>query len=261
MKNIKYIHLFLIALTLVVSSCAVDNDPAVVPMGESVTASLDKTGEIFVHEGNDLSVNFVLSRTLSKATQFTYTLNGVDNAIDLIQGQQSVSLSIPYNAGDVNTVVLTGAYGLSNEPISVGTTNNSVTFIGVPAVNPNALEVLMLWTGDQNDLDLWITDDPPTTGLEASQTTTPIESVSFNNNAYSDGTYNILPRVWSAVDTNVEVTMYIVHPNGTIELFEDSVPGGVSQAWYYFVKFDKVTDSTTGDIIYTTTKLPAESVF
>ncbi len=158
-------------------------------------------------------------------------------------------------------VVLTGAYGLSNEPISVGTTNNSVTFIGVPAVNPNALEVLMLWAGDQNDLDLWITDDPPTTGLEASQTTTPIESVSFNNNAYPDGTYNILPRVWSAVDTNVEVTMYIVHPNGTIELFEDSVPGGVSQAWYYFVKFDKVTDSTTGDIIYTTTKLLAESVF
>ncbi|MGB2143774.1 MAG: hypothetical protein ACPH06_01955 [Flavobacteriaceae bacterium] len=260
MKNIKYIHLFLIALTLVVSSCAVDNDPAVVPMGESVTASLDKTGEILVHEGNDISVNFVLSRTLSKATQFTYTLNGVDNVIDLIQGQQSVSLSIPYNAGDVNTVVLTGAYGLSNEPISLGTTNNSVTFIGVPAVNPNALEVLMSWAGDQNDLDLWITNDPPTTFYELSQTATPIERVSFNN-AYPDGAYNILARVWSAVDTNVEVTMYIVHPNGTIELFEDSVPGGVPSAFYYFVKFDKVTDSTTGDIIYTTTKLPAESVF
>ena len=261
MKNIKYIPSLLIALTLFVFSCSVDNDPAVIPMGKSVTASLDKTGEIFVHEGSEISVDFVLSRTLSKSAQFTYTLNAVYGTIDLVQGQQSVSLPIPNNVGTVNTLVLTGAYGLSNEPISVGTTNSSVTFISIPAVNPNALEILMVWTGDANDLDLWITDDPPTTALFASQSATPSESVSIDNMMLPDGTYNILPRVWSAVDTSVDIKMYVIHPNGSIESFEDTVSGEPPLAWYYFVKFDKVTDTTTGDITYTTTKVPAESVF
>ena len=109
MKNIKFIPLFLIALTLIVSSCAIDNDPAVIPMGEAVTASLDKTGEIYAFDGDEISVGFVLSRTLAESTQFTYTLNGVEKSIDLIQGQQSVSLAIPNVVGESNTIVLTGA--------------------------------------------------------------------------------------------------------------------------------------------------------
>jgi hypothetical protein len=260
MKNIKFIPIILIALTLIISSCAVDNDPALIPMGESATASLDKTGDIFVQEGSEISLDFVLSRTLARSTQFTYTLNGVDRTIDLIQGQQSVSLSIPNVVGETNTIVLTGAYGLGGGSILVGTTNNSVTFISVPAVNPNALEILMLWGGDENDLDLWITDDPPSTAFATSETTTPSESVSFGN-TNPDGSYNILPRVWSAVDTRVDVKIFVIHPDGTIEIFEDSVSGETPQAWYYFVKFDKVTDVTTGNVSYKTTKVPAVSVF
>jgi hypothetical protein len=55
--------------------------------------------------------------------------------------------------------------------------------------------------------------------------------------------------------------MFVIHPDGTIEIFEDSVSGETPQAWYYFVKFDKVTDVTTGNVSYKTTKVPAVSVF
>ena len=61
MKNIKLIPSFLMALSLIVSSCAIDNDPAVIPMGQTVTATLDKTGEIYAHAGSEISVGFVLS--------------------------------------------------------------------------------------------------------------------------------------------------------------------------------------------------------
>ena len=261
MKNIKFKHLFLIALTLIVSSCAIDDDPAVIPMGEAVTASLDKTGEIYAYAGNEISVGFVLSRTLAESTQFIYTLNGVENTIDLVQGQPMVTLSIPNVVGEKNTVVLKGAYALNNNSVLVGSTNTSVTFISVPATNPNALEILMLWNNaEANDLDLWITDDPPAIGILVSESITPSESLSFSN-TQPDGTYNILPRVWSAADATVDVEMYIFHPDGTIEIFNDSVSGETAQAYYYFVKFDKITDAVTGDVSYKTTKLPAESVF
>ena len=260
MKNIKFIPSFLIALTLIVSSCAVDNDPAVIPMGEAVTASLDKTGEIYAYAGNEISVDFVLSRTLAEPTLFTYTLNGVENSIKLVQGQQSVTLSIPNVVGEKNTIVLTDAYALNNDSVLVGSTNTSVTFISVPANNPNALDILMVWSNAENDLDLWITDDPPTTAFLSSESATPSETLSFSN-TQPDGTYNILPRVYSAVDSTVDVEMFIFHPDGTIEIFNDSVSGETAEAWYYFVKFDKITDAVTGDVSYKTTKLPAESVF
>ena len=141
MKNIKLIPSFFMSLCLIVSSCAIDNDPAVIPMGQTVTATLDKTGEIYAHAGSEISVGFVLSRTIAEPTLFTYTLNGVENSIELIQGQQSVTLSLPNVIGETNTIVLTAAHGLNNNTVSVGSTNTSVTFIGVPAPTPGYINV------------------------------------------------------------------------------------------------------------------------
>ena len=261
MKNIKFIPLFLIAFSLIISSCAVDDDDPVIPTGATITASLDKTGEIFVHDGNEINLGFVLSRPIGIPTLFSYTLNGVEESILLNSGDQSVNLSIPSVVGETSTVVLTEASVLNNDAVTVGSTNTTVTFIGVPAINPNALQVLMLWSNmDQNDLDLWITDDPVVNGIVASQSVTPAEDVSFAN-TNPDATYNILPRVWSSADSSVDVTMYLVHPNGTVEVFNDSVSGDVPLAFYYMIKFDKVTDMGTGDVTYVTTQVPAVSVF
>jgi hypothetical protein len=253
MKNIKFIPLFLIALSLIVSSCAIDDDDAIIPTGATITASLDKSGEIFAFAGNDIELGFVLSRPIGIPTLFSYTLNGAEESIVLNAGDESISITIPNVVGATNTVVLTEASVLNNDAVTVGSTNTSVTFIGVPAINPNALQVLMTWSNmDQNDLDLWITDEPPTTGFVTSQSVTPSEDVSFAN-TFPDATYNILAREWSSVDPTTDVKMILVHPNGTVEIFEDSIVQGSD--FNYFVKFDKVGD------VYTTTQVPAVSVF
>ena len=82
MKNIKFIPLFLIALSLIVSSCAIDDDDAIIPTGATITASLDKSGEIFAFAGNDIELGFVLSRPIGIPTLFSYTLNQVRMAKD-----------------------------------------------------------------------------------------------------------------------------------------------------------------------------------
>ena len=136
MKNIKFIPLFLIAFSMIISSCAIDDDDAIIPTGTTITASLDKTGEIFVFGDGDIDLGFVLSRPLGISTQFSYTLNGVEQSVVLDAGDQTVNVSIPAAVGSTNTVVLTEASALNNDAVSVGSTNTSVTFITVPAPIP-----------------------------------------------------------------------------------------------------------------------------
>lgn len=262
MKNIKFIPLFLIALTLIVSSCAIDNDPAVIPMGEAVTASLDKTGEIYAFDGDEISVGFVLSRTLAESTQFTYTLNGVEKSIDLIQGQQSVSLAIPNVVGESNSIVLTGAFALNNDAVLVGSTNTSVTFIGVPAVTPGSINVLLnlhdtsgalalfalsVFDGDGN----WLND-------EFGGTISVDFSIPLTTDI--DNSSDILPNyyaldIFSQSLDNTSYTIYIVKPDSSVNILS-----GTNLSQDGFVDQDVVLvdisddPSTTGDKIYTFTQ-------
>lgn len=252
MKNIKFIPLFLIALSLIVSSCAIDDDDAVIPSGSFITASLDKSGEIFVFAGNDIVVDIILSSPIGIVSQYTYTLNGVEQTIQIPANGSSVSITLPNVVGATNAVVLKDGHLLNNDSLVLGS-NTSVTFIGVPAVNPNGLEVLMDWSNStENDWDLWVTDEPPTVGIVTSQSVTPIEAVTVLNTV-ADGTYNILPRDWASVDAVVDVAITLVHPDGTIEQFSESIESG--NDFVYFIKFDKVGST------YTTTQVPAVPVF
>ncbi|MCF6279353.1 MAG: hypothetical protein L3J14_03300 [Flavobacteriaceae bacterium] len=259
MKNIKFIPLFLIAFSLIISSCAIDDDDPVIPTGTVITASLDRTGEIFVFAGNEITLDFVLSRALTSSTIISYILDGVENTITIGPGLTSKSISIPNVTGKITNVVLTEASALNDDIVSPGSTNTEVTFIGVPAVNPSSLQVLMLWGNDQNDLDLFVTNDPAPANPAAdnivnSQSFTPGENVSFNN-SNPDGTYNVIVREWSSVVPSDDVTMYIVHPNGSVDAFNNSVELEQTNANYrFFVKFDKVGS------VYTVTQVPTTSI-
>jgi len=155
MKNIKLIPLFLIALTLIVTSCAIDNDDSLSITGETITASLSKSGEIFAFGGDEINLDFVLSRTLNDDTLFSYTLNGVDNTIIVKSGSKSVSLSIPNIVGDTNTVILKSVNGLNNPAVQVGSTNNSVSFISVPASDPSAYNLVLIFDDTSSPLALF----------------------------------------------------------------------------------------------------------
>ena len=108
----------------------------------------------------------------------------------------------------------------------------------------------MSWdNGASDDLDLYITVDPPSNPaanwLERSWTVTPIEMVSFDT-FNSDGTYNVLvddTYNFSPSSDQVGIYLAVVHTDGTIEYFSDTITGG--SGFYYFVQIEKVGNAFT----------------
>ncbi|WP_460190961.1 hypothetical protein [Urechidicola sp. KH5] len=260
MKKLRFIPLFLMAIALITTSCAIDDDDPVV--GREIitkTVSLVDTAPIVVSQ----------SVTPYNLPVTTDTAFGTDALVEYDMGaiQGSGIIEASDSQGDLMIDVSEpGTYELSltnvsvlNKPDYVDVVigdNNKVTVVVVPyeipGGDPNALQVYMTWNNmDVNDLDLWVLDDALTTVFETSQSITPVEDISFSN-SYPDGMYSILVRDWASADAEVNVTMVVIHPDGTIEAFLDHIDAGTD--FNYFVKFDKVGST------YTLTQVPAEPI-
>lgn len=250
------------ALTLMISSCAIDNDPAEIPSGERVTASLDKTGEIYAFGGDEISLGFVLSRTIAEPTLFTYTLNGVENSIKLVQGQQSVKLSIPNVVGEKNSIVLTDAHALNNDYVSVGSTHTSVTFISVPSATPGSINLLLDLHDTSGALAIfafsafdsdgnWITDIFG--GTLNDNFSIPVTTSIGNSSDILPNYYSL--DVFSQPLNSPNYTIYIVYPDFSVNIFSGtnlSQDGFIDQD---IILVDVSDDSSTpGDKIYTFTQ-------
>lgn len=264
MKNIKLISLFLIALTLIVTSCAIDNDDSLSTSGETITASLSKTGEIFAFGGDEINLDFVLSRTLNDDTLFSYTLNGVDNTIIVDSGSKSVSLSIPNIVGDTNKVVLKSVNGLNNPTVQIGSTNNSVSFISVPAPDPNAYNVVLTFDDTSNPAALftlagfsedgvWLAD--LLGGLERGFSI-PLNSGLLNSSEISPLFYAI--NIFSVSLSDPGYTVYVVAPDSTVDIFSGSNVALVDGFTDVIVALVDVSDDPNpinpGDKLYTFTQ-------
>lgn len=260
MKNIKFIPLVLIALSLIVSSCAIDDDDAVV--GQTIitkTVSFATDQVIVPSSSTPYNAAVLIDLAFGTDALIEYTVNGVNSGATIPFGNVSGGLPLDVSEeGLIYEVTMTDISVLEkpdNVDAVIDQANRTIQVIvlNVPPVDPNALQVVMTWSNPAgNDLDLWITDDPVTVGFVASQSISPLEDVSFSN-AFPDGTYNILAREWSSVDPTTDVLMVVVHPDGTVETFSDSIVQGSN--FNYFVKFDKVGST------YTTTQVPAVAVF
>ena len=263
MKNIKFIPLFLIALSLIVSSCAIDDDDAVV--GQTIitkTVSFVESEVIIAPSASPYNAQVMISEAFGTNMLIEYTLNGVDTGKSISGGTTMGGIPLDVSQEGLVYILTMTDITVANKPDNINAVidqaKKTVKILvldaaNIPAVDPNALQVFMTWqNGVQNDLDLWITDDPVTVGFEISQTISPLEEVSFAN-TYADGTYNILARDWSSSDDPIGVIIVAVHPDGTVEYFGDSIANG--SGFNYFVKFDKVGST------YTMTQVPAAPVF
>ncbi len=258
MKNIKFIPLLLIALSLIVTSCAIDDDPAIV--GETIitkTVSFATDKVIVPASATPYDVSVLISQSFGTNALIEYTVNGEEKGATVPFGSVTGGLPLDVStAGVVYDVVMTDISVLekpTNVDAVIDQGNKTIRVIVVPSIDPSALQIMMVWSNmDQNDLDLWITDEPPTAGYEISQSVSPVETISFAN-TYPDGTYNALAREWFTVDPTTDVTMYVVHPDGTIESFDGAINQGSD--FNYFIKFDKVGST------YTVTQVPAVPVF
>jgi hypothetical protein len=260
MKNIKFIPLFLIALSLIVSSCAIDDDDAII--GDTIitkTVSFADTEVIVPASTSPYNAAVLVSEAFGTNALIEYTVNGVSSGATIPFGNVSGGLPLDVSEeGLIYEVTMTDISVLEkpdNVDAVIDQASKTITVIvlTVPDADPNALQVVMTWNNPaQNDWDLWITDSPPTVGIVASQTVSPLEDVSFSN-FNADGSYHILPRDWASVDEVVNVLMVAVHPDGTVETFSEAITSGGD--FYYMVDMEKVGSN------YTLTQVPAVSVF
>jgi len=260
MKKIKFIPLILIAIALITTSCAIDDDDAIVPKEVvTKTVSLADSQVIVPASGTPYDLSVMVDQIFGSNALVEYTMNGVAGGTTIYYGTSAGSIPVDVSEdGAVITVTLTNV-SVVNKPdfvdavIDEDSKTIKIIVLTIPDADPNALQVVMTWDNPAgNDLDLWITDDPPVNGFETSQSVSPLEDVSFAN-TYPDGTYNILAREWSSVDAIIGVLIAVVHPDGTVETFSDTIETGSD--FNYFIKFDKVGD------VYTMTQVPAEPVF
>ncbi|MBV1888113.1 MAG: hypothetical protein KUG51_02365 [Urechidicola sp.] len=260
MKKIKFIPLFLIAVAFIATSCAIDDDDPVI--GTTIitkTVSLADSEIIVNASPTPYNLDVFVDQAFGTNALVEFTMNGADGGSTIHFGDTSGKIPVDVSQdGSVITITLTDVSVL-NKPdhvdavIDQGNKTIKIIVLTVPDADPNALQVVMTWDNPaQNDLDLWITDDPPTVGFVTSQSVTPLEDVSFSN-AFPDGTYNILPRDWFSADPVVGILVAVVHPDGTVETFSDTIDAGSD--FNYFIKFDKVGD------MYTMTQVPTEPVF
>ena len=260
MKNIKFIPLFLIALSLIVSSCAIDDDDAIV--GYTIitkTVSFADTEVIVPASSTPYNAAVLVSQAFGTNALIEYTINGVAAGATIPYGDVTGGLPLDVSEeGLIYELTMTDISVLEKPDYVDAVIDQSkktvkIIVLTVPDADPNALQVVMTWGNPaQNDWDLWITDSPPANGIVTSQSVSPLEDVSFSN-FEADGSYHILPRDWASADEIVDVLMLVVHPDGTVETFSESIVSGSD--FYYMVDMEKVGSN------YTLTQVPAVPVF
>ena len=262
MKKIKFIPLILIAIALITTSCAIDDDDAVIPrvIVTKTVSIADVTDVIVAKSESPYGIGLSVDISFGTNALVEYSVNEGEGGATITHGSASGNIDLNVSVPGTYMVTLTNVSVL-NKPDTVDAVIDDakkvikVTVLDVVA-DPNALQVIMDWSNpDINDLDLYITDhDPVTVWYERSWTVTPLEQVSFAT-SYPDGTYNIAPNNWFSSDTDVDILVYVVHPNGNIELFEGTINDIVTDTYYYFIRFEKVGNE------FTTTQVPIESIF
>lgn len=132
-------------------------------------------------------------------------------------------------------------------------TSDEVSVVGFDFHNPFMIgrdDTLMLsldWLGpyNQNDLDLYVFDDPFTGVFESSESGSRFEGDFFNNPAnelHPDGEYIFRVGIYNSVDANpIPFRLVLTHPNMKTDVYEGTVDPSIG--FIDPVGFTKSTDS------------------
>lgn len=256
MKKIKLIPLALVAVALMLTSCSINDDyPVEANQVTNIEVSLSPGGVTFVPTSEtSFSLDVMATSPFTESALVEYTFNGADDAVVMSGAASSFSLDMgpgAYYSVDLNSVTVENAVNNKESgSINQAAKSAQVIALDVPAANSYSIQFVMSWANpDLNDLDLWGTDDPPTTGWDVSGSVSPYEYISMST-SYADGTYNILPRVWSATDAVVPLTITVIYPNDNpgvdpdvVESYSTSIDGIPN--YYYAFKITKSGSSFT----------------
>jgi hypothetical protein len=229
MKKIKLIPLAFATLALLFSSCTINDDyPVEVDPTTNIEVSLSPGGVTYVPTSEtSFSLDLTATSAFTESALVEYIFNGADDAVVMSGTTSSLSLDMgpgAYYSVELKDVTVENAVNnKENGSINQAAKSAQVIALDVPAANSTSIQFLMSWANpDINDLDLWGTDDPPTAGWAASQSVSAYEYI-FMPTSFADGTYDILPRVWTAADAIVPLTITVIYPNANPGIDPDVV--------------------------------------
>jgi len=268
MKKIKLIPLALASIALLFSSCNINDDyPVEADPVTEIQVSVSPGGVTYVPTSQtSFSLDVNATQAFTDAALVEYTFNGADDALTLSGTNSSFALDMgpgAYYSVDLKAVTVENAVpNKEHGSIDQSAKSAQVIALDVPAATSTDIQFIMSWANpDINDLDLWGADDPPAFAWDASQTISAYESISMPVSA-ADGTYTVLPRVWSAADAVVPLTITVIYPNANpgvdpdvVESYSTSVAGNSNfNLAFKFVK-------SGGTFTITDVQNPALSLF
>ncbi len=220
MKKIKLIPLALASIALFFTSCVINDDyPVEADPVTEIEVSLSPGGVTYVPTTDtSFSLDVTATDTFTESALVEYTFNGADDAV-VMSGSNTSSFSLAMGPGayysvDLNAVTVENAVANKEHgTINQAAKSAQVIALDVPAATSTDIQFVLSWANpDVNDLDLWGADDPPASAWDASQSVSAYESISMPT-SFADGTYTVLPRVWTAADAVVPFTITVIYPN------------------------------------------------
>jgi len=219
----KIINIFVVILTasLVFTSCAINDDSAIV-VNQTAPKLVSFGQPEFLVESS--ATTFSLPVVVSPAAfgsnyLIEYTVNGVGASASINGGQAAqlpLDVSIP---GTVIDVIIDRISVVGEESGAVDQDNNSTT---VKVINDRISFALSWPDAANNDLD-FVVSDADLFIIDNSESTTAGENIELLNSE-PDGTYRVFVRDWISVLDPIPFTIEVTFPDFTVETFTGNVP-------------------------------------
>lgn len=256
MKYIYKISSLLICAMLLLSSCAVNDDDAiVVKQVTSITAKTEaKIKRIMTSETSyDAIISF--TSPVTSLSRLIYTLDGEEMSIDAIQGSQNVTITVDMSDPDVHVRTLKLVdLKIINASIDSVKPEISEDLNELKIIKGENTVVFTFTWNDDSDLDCGtITKTPAVTGINLSTSTTSTTEVAVLPDNVADGEYFFAILPWTVNNNSIECYVNVL--NGTTETNYTGNLVGATPGGFFgyttvadFIKITKSTDAGTGAV-------------
>jgi hypothetical protein len=216
MKKYIYKIKLVVVAVLVLSSCAVDDDPAITNPVGNIEASLPSALVRIDPAATSHDLEVSLTSALPTSAQVDYNLDGVSLVARGDQGSNTITITVDMSASLFRTVSLTDIImfyaSAQNINVTVSETNNTTTI-----VRGTDNFAVLTW-GNNTDIDLLLTTSPapaapytdnPATTIDLSLLVVPQEIVTLPP-TLPDGAYAVSIVPFAAFSTPIDFNLTVI---------------------------------------------------
>ncbi len=246
MKKIKFIPFLFIALAFLTTSCAIDDDGALVPIDiVTKTVSFNETVVIVPASATPYDLAVYVDQAFGTDALVEYTINGAESGATIYGGSTVGSIPLDVSVdGTAYSITLTNVSVLNrpNDVEAVIGAMNTIQVIvlsSLPTPNPDSIELVFLNTDGQSSIWFglsefeadgnWVTDfQQNSNGSYPRMMSLPLDG---------DGTFGPIPNSADVAPNFIALNLYpqttisdpmgytivAVRPDGTVEVLSGSL--------------------------------------